>query len=707
MNKFILAGLLCGGVLALLPQTGYAHGGQYRGPGDVVPPNPGGGRGGGPGGPGTPGPGGPATPGPGGPAAPGPAGPGTGGPAGPAGGKGPTTGGRGIQLEDDLNTWQFWWEFNKDPYIRLRDAIHSNTAVSGSDEFYLGATRMVDAQDTMSPSEEEKLNVILPALKKAIDSTENRDITSSCMVAMAKVGRNHSEFRLRDVFYDRLSRGDQEIRETAALSFGIAALPDAENLDTLVGLALDNDVGRKASGNSGVNDRTRSFACYGLGLIAHANADVALKRKAFEALRELVDDDQKSSRNIKVAAVNALGLLNAAPSGSADAPATGEGAKAAAGGEDARKLVDDALKCLEAYYMKPLGAGDQLLQAHAPTAIAKLLGKDYPDAKVVERFKKLFSDDLAGKGKTKRSSDNITQSCVLALGQLCSPIADEKSPDAEFGKQLLESWKSNKDLQTRYFSILALGQIGGDWCRTQLLKEFDKAGKSIEKPWVAMAMGVYAFEKYEADQAAGRTIELEEEFGRTLREAVLDGKDPSSVSGIAVGLGLCRYEAAADDLRSLLVKSKSKDDLAGYLCISLALMGDKRSITDIRDIVEKSVRRPDLLQQAAIALGKLGDKSVADELQKLLGDGDTNLAKLSAVASALGFIGDRRTIEPLKRMLQNDGLTELSRAFAAVALGGVGDKEKLPWNSKIGTNMNYRAAVDTLTDKQAGILDIL
>ena len=58
-------------------------------------------------------------------------------------------------------------------------------------------------------------------------------------------------------------------------------------------------------------------------------------------------------------------------------------------------------------------------------------------------------------------------------------------------------------------------------------------------------------------------------------------------------------------------------------------------------------------------------------------------------------------------MLFDESLTELSRAFAAVALGGVADKESLPWNSKIGQNMNYRAAVETLTDRQAGILDIL
>ncbi|MGE3174087.1 MAG: HEAT repeat domain-containing protein [Planctomycetota bacterium] len=690
MKKLILASLGCAGMLALLPETGHAHGGQYRGPGDVVPPNPGGGRGGGPGGPGAGGPGGPSTPGPGGPAAPGPAGPGTGGPAGPAGGRGPTTGGRGVQIEDDLNKWEFWWEFNKDPYIRLKDAIHSGTAVSGSDEFFLGATRKVESQDTMSPSEEDKLNVILPALKKAIDSTDQRDIASSCMVAMAKVGKNHPEFKLRDVFTPRLQKSDQEIRETAALAFGIAALPDEANVDMLVGLATDSAAGREACGQSEVNDRIRAFSCYGLGLIAHANADIALKEKVFTALSGLLDDSKISSRNIKVAAINGLSLLNANAA------------------DDAGKaLIGKALKSLEGYYMQKLGSGEQLLQAHVPPAIAKLLGSDYPDHSVVENYKKLFSADLQEKGEVKRSSNDIPRSCALALGQLCEPCDDEKAKDADYCQMLLEQWKKHKDEQTRNFCMLALGQIGGQMNRSILLKEFDKAGKSLEKPWVALAMGVYAFEKLEREKAASQTPQLEEEFGRTLRTALEDVKDPSAVSSFAVALGLCQYKAAADDMRSLLIKSKSKSDLAGYLCIGLALMDDKRSIEDIRDIVQKSVRRPELLQQAAVALGKLGDKTVADELQKLLSDGDTNLAKLSAVASALGFIGDRRTIDPLKRMLADESLTELSRAFAAVALGGVGDKEKLPWNSKIGVNMNYRASVETLTDKTSGILDIL
>ncbi len=37
----------------------------------------------------------------------------------------------------------------------------------------------------------------------------------------------------------------------------------------------------------------------------------------------------------------------------------------------------------------------------------------------------------------------------------------------------------------------------------------------------------------------------------------------------------------------------------------------------------------------------------------------------------------------------------------------VADKEKLPWNAAIGANLNYRAAVETLTQAGNGILDIL
>ena len=690
MKKIVLSGLCCAGLMALLPETGLAHGGQYRGPADVVPPSPGGGRGtGGPAGPATGGPAGPGAPAPSGPTTPGAAGPATGGPAGPGGGRAGQTGQRGVEVGDDLTQWQFWWEFNKDPFIRLKDAVQQGGAQTGSDDFYLGGTRRKEAKDSLKPTEEQIMGEILPALKKAIDSTKQRDINSSCMVAMAKVGKDHSEFKLIDVFTPRLKESDQELRETAALAIGIAAIADGTELETLVGLALDNEKGKSLSGGS-VNNRTRAFATYGIGLLVNGKNNLKLKSDAFAALKKLVDDDGMSNRDVKVAALNAIGLLNIDASS-----------------DEAKALLGQALETLEAYYMKKLGPGEQLIQAHVPTAIAKLIGKQHEKASY---YKQLFADDLLEKGKVKRSSNDIARSCVLALGQLALPYdhkEDKGNPDNEYSKILLESYQKHKDLQTRFFSVLALGQIGGEQNRAALLKAFDSAGKSQEKPWVAMGLGVYSFFEYETQKAAG-AIELEREIGATLLRAFKSDKDPNLRGALAVAMGLNQTTEAADAMVSMLLSSVAQEELAGYLCIGLALMNHTRAVPDIKSVVDQAARRTKLLQQAAVALGKLGDKSVADQLQKLMTDGEPNLAKLSAIASALGFIGDSRTIAPLRRMLFDEQLGDLSRAFAAVALGGVADKEPLPWNSKIGVNNNYRASVETLTTGSGtGILDIL
>ena len=219
-----------------------AHGGQYRGPGDVVPPGPGGGGNTGrPSGPATGGPAGPTTGGPAGPSTGGPAGPSTGGPTGPGGRpRGPVTGGRGSPIGIDLSQWSFWWEFNKDPFIRLRDSINRGGPQTGSDDFFLGSTRK-GAKNSLAPSKTDKLN-ILATLRRAMKSTNNIDIITACMVAMAKVGMDHPEFKLKDVFKPYLKSNNQEVRETAALALGIAAQTESDELDILIQLALGKEV---------------------------------------------------------------------------------------------------------------------------------------------------------------------------------------------------------------------------------------------------------------------------------------------------------------------------------------------------------------------------------------------------------------------------------------------------------------------------------
>lgn len=688
MKHILLSGLTVATFAAMLPETALAHGGQYRGPGDVVPPGPGGGgQTGRPSGPTTGGPAGPTTGGPAGPATGGPAGPSTGGPAGPGGGRsGPVTGGRGAPIGDDLTRWSFWWEFNKDPFINLRDAVLKGGITTGSDDFYLGATRKSAASDSLRPTKEQIMGEILPALKKAIDSTDQKDINSSCMIAMAKIGQDHPEFKLKDVFTPRLALPTQEVRESAALSIGIAAIAGEDEMTMLADLALDKGKGREAS-NGSVDNRTRTFALYGLGLLANATSSVEIKQKAYAAMKEVLEDDALRDRNLKVAAINGIGILNIGSSSEAE-----------------KLLLEDVLQTLEKFYMQKVGAGTNLILAHCPPAIAKLVGRDHAKS---EYYKELFAADLEDKGKIKRAGNWISQSCALALGQLCQPYSDKKDPDSKYSKLLLKQWNDHKDQQTRNFSVLSLGWIGGKLNREALIKAFDKGGKTLEKPWCAMAMGVYSHYAYEAAKARKETPQPESMIGDTLYEELKKSKNPDLTGALAIGLGLNRYLDAKDEMRERMLENIPQEEMAGYLAVGLALMDDKGAIEDIQNVVTKSTRRFNLLQQSAIALGKLGDKTVADQMLGLLTDGEVNLAKLSAVSSAIGFIGDRRSINPLRKILFDTELNDVARAFAAVALGGVADKWPLPWNSKIGVNMNYRASVETLTDGQTGILDIL
>jgi hypothetical protein len=681
--------LLGAGVLALLIDVANAHGGDYRGPVDRVPPSPGGAR------PGPVGPRGPTTGGqPSSPTAPAPTAPGSGGPttgpttpsAGIPGGRSqPRTGG-GYTLENDFGSWDLWWEFNKDSYLRLRDALASSGPITGdSERFFMGSTQRSDSVDTQRPSLAEVTNRVLPALRGAMAATRQRDITSACMIAMAKIGQDHPEFRLVDVFAPALRRGDQELRETAALALGIAARVENGEVDLLAGLALDDPKGRAAVDGE-VDPRTRSFALYGLGLLAHEHDHLAIKTRAFEVMNTVLGDERTNNRDLKVAAIHGMSLLNVGRDR-----------------EPARVLQDAVIAALAAYYRRDLGASDQVVQAHCPTAIAKLIGRHHTGA---GDFRAAFARELRGEAGPRQSHD-LARSCALALGQLCEPHDGPGSRDAEYSELLLATFRGHKDEQTRSFAVLALGQIGGSENRKVLLHGLRHGKKAIERPWCALALGVMARAELLAQAERGGEPRLDTLVGEALAEQLEVAQEPGLVGALGVALGLCRHRAAAPAMQQRMLADLQKESQAGYLCLGLGLMGETGAKEDVRKAMNESARRPDLLKQAAVALGLLGDKSAAELLRRKLTEDQGNLATLSSLSAALGLIGDRTSLDPLQRILDDKARTDLARAFAAVAIGGIADRAMLPWHAKLAANLNYRAAVATLTDQQSGILDIL
>src|SRR5262249_35192165 len=138
------------------------------------------------------------------------------------------------------------------------------------------------------------------------------------------------------------------------------------------------------------------------------------------------------------------------------------------------------------YYGKDLGKGDQLVQAHVPTAVVRLLGRG--NSAEHQRSKALLADELTG---GRRRNVAIYQSAAMALGLLCLP--PEQAPDdAPFMQALEHCYRQNQDQLARFFAALSLGRIGGDQNRKTLLTIYEGSNKTIERPWVGLSLALLA-----------------------------------------------------------------------------------------------------------------------------------------------------------------------------------------------------------------------
>lgn len=699
MKKELLFGILLFGGAFALQDISIGHGGTYRGPGDTVPP--GGGGGGGGGGPSSPGPSGPSAPGGSGPSTPGPATPGA--PAGGGGGaKGPTTAGPSAS-GPDLTNWQFWWGFNKDPYLNLKAKIHEGVTLTGSDEFFLGHGEQSEAKDSLRPSEQTIRQKIVPALTDALANEKNNDILTGAMIALAKIGdakdlEGESEFEA--IIAGFLDDSVQEVRETAATALGILA--NSKSIPTLEHLALDDAEGRVLVGRKAeVGYRTRAFAVYGLGLVGY-KASAEDRQQIVGTLQAIIADSKMSTRDVKVAAILAMGLVPI--DNIVAAPVEGETSRSI---DPTLSRTDQINYLLE--FLKDDKGNHYLTRAHAPRSIALLLN-GAPEELREETAKVLLT--FVGK-RASGHQKQLRESATLALGQIGN--CDGDGIDAKIHKALLDGL-SESDQQAKFYSLVALAQVtgrpgsqdapNGAYDENVLKATRKHLGKTMAKgkrakSWAALSLGVLGHALNE-----NKLVGMSPDISSAIRSSMKKITNPQDIGAYTLAAGMRRDQESIAALKGKLTQI-SDDEARGHIAVGLGLMDAREAIKDIQGIVKKSKYRPDLLKQAAIALGLLGDKETVPDLTKMLREAKS-LATQASIAQALGFIGDTRSIDPLVDMLGDSQVTSRARAFAAVALGIVADKELFPWNSKVSVDINYRANTPTLTGEGGtGLLDIL
>jgi HEAT repeat protein len=642
------------------------HGGQYRAPGAVPGPSAGPLPGGG-----VPGPAVAAT---------GAGAPGTGGASG------------------DLTDWSVWWVNNQAPYLALKERIRAQSTLTGSDGFFLGLGQK-HQEVGLGPTVDQVRDQIVPALFAVLERETDKDLVSGALVALAKIGDDGTAVdagRFEAAFARLLPSPSQELRETAALALGILASPRV--MPTLAHLLWDTPEAQKRVRAREVDYRTRSFAAYGLGLVGARTTSELERQQIVAILRRAIEEDDTRSRDLEVACLIAIGLV---PLATIDSPL-------ATVPVDEQPPESGRLAQLE-FLLAILRdeRRETLARAQCPVTLVRLL------AGLPEPYHARYRAEIAAELFERIEDDrqDVVQSCIVALGQLGTNDGKDML-DGRIRRVLVNVPRTLSDPQARAFAMIATASVGARYGVEQTGTGIDEAkeflvdqlawGKNAVQPWAALGCGVLAWRIRDVGGAHPALESLE----RALRAGLDDEGSPEKLGAYALGAGLARSEASVPRLMRLLEK-ELQDDARGQVALALGLLQHGEASELLRTIVARSKYRPALLRDCSIALGLLGDKDVGTQLVRQLEEA-RSLAAQSAIVSALGFIGDRRSVEPLLALLGNRLANEKARAFAAVALGNVADKELLPWNSKIGVDLNYRAAPATLSDPLTGtgILDI-
>jgi len=611
-----------------------------------------------------------------------------------------------------MAAWEFWWGYNRDPYLNLRASVHASAVQTGTDEWFLGRDQLEDSRDLWRPSRTQVHDVVLPALKRALERESSNDIVTGALIALAKIGDTVGPAEgeeLSQLIEGFLGHPVQEVAETACIALGI--LGDPHSAERLSALLTDAAEARRLIGKTEVPYRTRAFAAYGLGLIGNRSGDALERQRIVGALIEILDAQSFSTRDIKVAAMIALGMVPLDPD-----PTTGGHWEAET--PERREVVSREaqlawlLDCFDPRQERAHSSTRHwFVRAHAPAALARLVAVDDRLSPLAPYWRERVAETLlATIREHSQERAQVEMGAALALGQIGTSAAG--GVDSRIRSALIRT-VSEGNRQSRRFALIALAQIGGRLGAGELgdagtgevarvLQLQLARGKTELRPWAGLAMGVLAHRLNETDRPRDGTLL------RALVDAAADCRNPRRIGAYLIALGIARHEPAGAICLEKLEYFKGDDDARGYAAISLGLLGRRDAIPRLSQLVAEAKHKPPLMKQAAIALGLLGDKALVDDLVDMLARQARTVSSQAAVSSALGAIGDSRSIDPLVEMLGNRQITETARAFAAVALGIVCDEDHLPWNSRISVDLNYRANTVTLTGAGGkGILNLL
>jgi len=587
-----------------------------------------------------------------------------------------------------VTDWRVWWSFNRDPYLRLREAVLAGDSRTGDDEFFLGFGQRRQSGHGR-PADTQLRDVVVPALLRRLEGSQNQDLVTACLVALAKIGIDPAEGPLEPRLAAFLSASNQEIAETAAVSLGILGRESSAPL--LAALLDDTHAGRRRVGRDEVPYRTRSFAAYGLGLLAAGSERGDVRSFAVYHLAQALEKDTTATRDLATACTISLGLVPLEVHGEWPVPET-------------ELRVASTRQHQVAWLLQWFEETDQsdAVRLHSPVALARLCAGAGSEAK--RAVCEALLERTAQHSSTNRE---VQRAALIALGRLGDDDMDEL--DGRIRAKLRKAFASG-DAMSRDLARIALARVATrpgsgpdpgaalESVRHWLLKDL-ATGRSTARAWTALGLGVLAYRRVE------QGLEVSPAIGIALRERLRSTRSPRDAGALCTALGLAQDAESAELLAGRL-SDGSAVEVQAMAAVALGRIGDLGSVETLQELARKSTAQPVLLRELATGLALMRDGSVLPDLIAALREART-LASQSALAFSVGRVGDARAVDPLLGLLEEEGVSEATRAFAAAALGVVGDRRTLPWNSPIAVDLHYGMPPASLTDGRRGVLDLL
>lgn len=580
-----------------------------------------------------------------------------------------------------LTSWSYWWYFNREGLLDLRRRFADSKQITGN---------ITSAPQPTRPSDAALTGTVLPSLLKLTSDLNQDNVRLSAGIALGRIG-NPLSSDIQEALTNLMTERDPGLRENAALALGIQGEPDS-----IVALGTVLGGGKAAHKLLGYkpNSRMRAFAAYGLASLIRRAANDDIARVALAPIWLRFQDDSEG-RDMRVALLTAMGMatidfgteVTEVPRGKHPVP------------RYRRDLISQLWQLYE-------DEADVYLRGHFPIALARLL-QDAPNDLRSESIERLITR-LDGRLKSLELHGIITSLGII--GQAWGQPAD-----IHLRKTLYAQATTQKDQHGRHLALMALSEVVANSgpaappppviqeCEAFLIERLAKGAKN-DRVWVAMAAGSLGA-RLKAPGKGRHTSNLGEPLLAELRKIIKAAGSPDLLSASALALGLSEDLTSADQLVTLLGKSRNKG-VQGYVALSLGLIGHTASYPELAVLIDQVRYDPVSLEHTAMGLALLDRGRATELLRSRLATAATGIIA-APLASALGRVSDGSSILHLAQLTKDKSATLATRENAGVALGLISDRDNISWRHYLAADVNYMAWTPTLFDSAgSGVLNI-